>query len=44
VRHGVSVDIILAQNYWGFGLCPWFGTLETRKHDVSETGPLSVLS
>jgi hypothetical protein len=28
------------QNYWVFGLCPWFGILETRKHNVSETGSI----
>jgi hypothetical protein len=26
------------QNYWVFGLFPSSGILETRKHDVSETG------
>jgi hypothetical protein len=26
------------QNYWIFGLFPSSGILETRKHDVSETG------
>jgi hypothetical protein len=31
------------QNYWGFGLFPSIGILGTRKHDVSETGSLSVL-
>jgi hypothetical protein len=25
-----------------FGLCPSFDILETRKHNVSETGPVSV--
>jgi hypothetical protein len=29
------------QNYWIFGLCPSFDVLETRKHDVSETDPVS---
>jgi hypothetical protein len=32
------------QNYWVFGLCPSSGTLEARKHNVSETGSVSVLS
>jgi hypothetical protein len=32
-----------SQNYWGFGLCPSSGILETRKHNVSETGSVSVL-
>jgi hypothetical protein len=31
------------QNYWVFGLYPSSGILETRKHDVSETGSVSVL-
>jgi hypothetical protein len=31
------------QNYWVFGLCSSSGILETRKHNVSETGPVSVL-
>jgi hypothetical protein len=30
------------QNYWVFGLFPLPGILETRKHDVSETGSVSV--
>jgi hypothetical protein len=29
------------QNYWVFGLCPSSGILETRKHNVSETGYVS---
>jgi hypothetical protein len=31
------------QNYWVFGLFPSSGILENRKHDVSETGSVSVL-
>jgi hypothetical protein len=31
------------QKYWVFELRPWSGTLETRKHNVSETGSVSVL-
>jgi hypothetical protein len=31
------------QNYWVLGLFPSSGILETRKHDVSETGSVSVL-
>jgi hypothetical protein len=31
------------QNYWGFGLCSSSGIVETRKHNVSETGSVSVL-
>jgi hypothetical protein len=30
-------------NYWGFGLCPSSGILETREHKVSETGSVSIL-
>jgi hypothetical protein len=32
------------QNCWVFGLCPLTGILEARKHNVSETGFVSVLS
>jgi hypothetical protein len=31
------------QNYWVFGLFPSYGILGNRKHDVSETGSVSVL-
>jgi hypothetical protein len=31
------------QNYWVLGFCPSSGILETRKHNVSETGSVSVL-
>jgi hypothetical protein len=31
------------QNYWVFELFPSSGILENRKHDVSETGSVSVL-
>jgi hypothetical protein len=31
------------QNYWVFGLFPSSGILGTRKHDVLETGSVSVL-
>jgi hypothetical protein len=31
------------QNYWVFGLFPSSGILENRKHDVLETGSVSVL-
>jgi hypothetical protein len=30
-------------NYWVFGFSPSFGILETRKHNVSETGSVSIL-
>jgi hypothetical protein len=30
------------QNYWVLGLCPPSDILETRKHNVSETGSVSV--
>jgi hypothetical protein len=29
--------------FWGGGFCPSSGILETRKHNVSETGSVSVL-
>jgi hypothetical protein len=31
------------KDYWGFWTFPLSGILETRKHDVSETGSVSVL-
>jgi hypothetical protein len=30
-------------NYWVFGLYPSLGIPETRKHDISETGSISIL-
>jgi hypothetical protein len=32
-----------AQNYWVLGLFPSSGILENGKHDISETGSVSVL-
>jgi hypothetical protein len=32
-----------SQSYWAFGLFPPSGLVESRKHDVSETGFVSVL-
>jgi hypothetical protein len=32
------------QIYWVFGLSPWSGILETRKHNVSKTGSVSIFS
>jgi hypothetical protein len=34
---------IYTQNYWVSGLCLSSGIINNRKHDVSETGSLSVL-
>jgi hypothetical protein len=31
------------QNYWVLGLCPSSDILNTRKHNVSETGSVSIL-
>jgi hypothetical protein len=31
------------QNYWGPGLRPSTGILNTRKYNVSETGSVSIL-
>jgi hypothetical protein len=31
------------QNYWVFGLLPSSGILNTRKHNVLETGAVSIL-
>jgi hypothetical protein len=36
-------NYVMERNYWGFGLFPSFGILENRKHDVSESGSVSVL-
>jgi hypothetical protein len=33
----------IKENYWDFWTFPSSGILETRKHDVSETGSVSVL-
>jgi hypothetical protein len=33
----------IVQDYWGFGVFPWSDIIENRKHDVSETGSVSVL-
>jgi hypothetical protein len=38
-----SSYMALFQNYWVLGLCSSSGILETRKHNVSETGSVSVL-
>jgi hypothetical protein len=38
-----EIQLWFAQNYWVFGLRPSSGILETRKHNVSETGSVSVL-
>jgi hypothetical protein len=32
-----------SQNYWVFGLFPLSGILENRKHDILETGSVSIL-
>jgi hypothetical protein len=37
------ISYIYEQNYWVFGLFPSSGILEDRKHDVLETGSVSVL-
>jgi hypothetical protein len=39
----VRIITLVTQKYWSFGLLPWSGILETRKHDVSETGSVSVV-
>jgi hypothetical protein len=39
----IRVDSYFLRNYWVFGLCPSSGIVKTRKHDVSETGSVSVL-
>jgi hypothetical protein len=32
-----------SQNFWVYGLCPLSEILNTRRHDVSEIGSVSVL-
>jgi hypothetical protein len=39
----IRMILSITQNYWVLGLFPPSGILENRKHDVSETGPVSVL-
>jgi hypothetical protein len=39
----VNIKIINRRNYWVFWTFPSSGILQTRKHDVSETGSVSVL-
>jgi hypothetical protein len=38
-----KIERFLSQNYCVPGLCPSYGILNARKHDVSESGSLSVL-
>jgi hypothetical protein len=37
------IQLVETQNYWVFGLHPSAGILEARKHNVLETGSVSVL-
>jgi hypothetical protein len=37
------IGVYNSENYWVFGLFPSFGILKTVKHNVSETGSVSVL-
>jgi hypothetical protein len=37
------VTMKLTQNYWVVGLCPSSGIVKPIKHNVSETGSVSVL-
>jgi hypothetical protein len=39
----VGENVYSIRNYWAFGLCSWSDILETIKHNVSETGSVSVL-
>jgi hypothetical protein len=41
--HLNPISVSWVQNYWNFGLFPSSGIIGTRKHDVSETGSVSVL-
>jgi hypothetical protein len=38
-----SDDMKVVQKYWVSGLCTLSGILNTRKHNVSETGPVCIL-
>jgi hypothetical protein len=42
-HRGRSISTYYSQNYWISGLCPSSGILKTKKHNVSETGSVSVL-
>jgi hypothetical protein len=37
------VEKNISQNYWVYELCPSSSILETRKHNISETGSVSIL-
>jgi hypothetical protein len=44
---GNRIEVVLTvayntQNCWSFRLCPLFGILKTRKHNVSESGSVSL--
>jgi hypothetical protein len=41
--YSILTVVCNTQNYWVFALFPSSGILETIKHDVSETGSVSVL-
>jgi hypothetical protein len=43
IRNSV-LSAVIFQNYWVSGLCPSSGILETRKHNVSETGSVPHLT
>jgi hypothetical protein len=40
---GYRVNSIHVQKYWVSGLCSLSGIQNTRKHNVSETGSVSVI-
>jgi hypothetical protein len=40
---GAVTMVYKSRNYWVFGLCPSFGILKIREHNVSETGSVSFL-
>jgi hypothetical protein len=39
--HDHDLTTIKLKNYWVFGLCPQSSILETRKHNILETGSIS---
>jgi hypothetical protein len=43
IASALLISRVNFQNYWLFGFRPSSGILETRKHNVSETGSVPVL-
>jgi hypothetical protein len=43
IKQRLEIIPYVIQNYWVFGLYPLSGILETRNHNVSKTGFVSLL-